>query len=230
MKKTVLFLMVILLTIGACGCSMSGQREIEAMVSYINEKYTDDTFEYVSMSGGHLGSNTTKIIVKSEKYPDKEIRVICSEVDGNKCYSDTYLNVKFEEETRAYIEKAMSKAFGDKVYVRYIPDDTGSMKKGTSETQFSDFISDSTTYVYFNAVVVLENVDREEKQNKIKDAFVDGVVLCDIYFVDTSYIDQFNTDPMALVENKQYYESLCFIKSSVDQYKWIEWEDGGNNF
>ncbi len=226
MKKAVLFLMVIFLMIGACGCGMKGQDKVDMMVSYINEKYSDDTFEYVSMSGGHLGSNTTKIVVKSEKYPNKEIRVICSEVDGELVYSDTYLNIKFEEDTRSYIEQALSNAFGDRVYVQYIPDDTGSMKRGTSDTQFSDFISDSTTYVYFNAVVVSENVDEEETISKIKDAFAEGVVLGDIYFVDSSHTDLLNTNAMSLIENEQYYKALYFIKSSVDQYKSIEWKDG----
>lgn len=225
MKKTVLFLMVILLMIGACGCSMKGQDKVDMMVSYINDKYSDDHFEYVSMSGGHIGSDTTKIIVKSEKYPDKEIRVICSGVDGDFVYSDTYLNVKFEEETRLYIEQSLSSAFDGAVYVQYIPDDTGSMKSGTSETQFSDFISDNTTFVYFNAVVVVDEIDEEDAITKIKNAFADGVVRGDVYFVRKEIADKIDDEPMTLIENNQYYKTLYFIKRDVDQYKSIEWKD-----
>lgn len=204
---------------------MKGQDKVDMMVSYINDKYSDDNFEYVSMSGGHLGSNTTKIIVKSEKYPGKEIRVICSGADGDFVYSDTYLNIKFEEETRSYIEHALSNVFDGTVHVQYIPDDTGSMKSGTSETQFSDFISDSSTFVYFNAVVVADEIDKEDAITKIKNAFADGVVRGDVYFVDNEHANLIDTAPMSLIENKQYYKALYFIKSGVDQYKSIEWKD-----
>ena len=61
-KKLFSFLMVIFLMIGVCGCTMKNQDKIDAMVSYINDKYTDDSFEFVKISGGHIGSNTTKII------------------------------------------------------------------------------------------------------------------------------------------------------------------------
>lgn len=226
MKKTGLFLLVLLLMIGVCGCGMKGQDKVNAMVSYINDKYADDSFEYVSMSGGHLGSNTTKIIVKSEKFPDKKIRVICRETNGERVYSDTYLNIKFEEQTRAYIEGALTGAFGTNVYVQYIPDDTGSMKKGSADTLFPEFISDSTTYVYFNAVVVSDLIDEVEAMDKIKAAFSDGVVLGNVYFVDSSYSGSVGNDAMSLVEEKKYHKTVFFMKSSVDQYKSIEWKDG----
>ena len=225
MKKTVLFLMVIFLMIGVCGCDMKGQDKVDMMVSYINDKYSDDSFEYVSMSGGHLGSNTTKIIVRSAKYPDKEIRVICSGSDGDFAYSDTYLNIKFEEETRAYIEKALYSAFNGVAYVQYIPDDTGSMKNGTSETQFKDFISDSSTFVYFNAVVILDEIDENDALESIKNAFANGVVRGDIYFVNSEHADKIDGNPMSLIENNQYYKVLYFIKNGVDKYKSIEWKD-----
>ena len=47
------------------------------MMDYISEKYPDDSFEFMNLTGGHLGSEDTKIYVRSRKYPDKEIKVIC---------------------------------------------------------------------------------------------------------------------------------------------------------
>lgn len=224
MKKTVLFLMVILLMIGVCGCSMKGQDKVDMMVSYINDKYSDDHFEYVSMSGGHLGSNTTKIIVKSEKYPDKEIRVICSEVDGEDVYSDTYLNAKFETETYEFIRNALVGEYGENVYLKYIPDDTASYENGSSSTTFEEYISDPSTYIYFSAAVV-GNVDNEEATlNKIKSIFADAVLSAHIYFVDTD--DSLSDNATGIIENKEYTKRLYIIKETVDQYSKTEWTDG----
>lgn len=224
MKKTVLFLMVILLMIGVCGCSMKGQDKVDMMMSYINDKYSDDHFEYVGMSGGHLGSNTTKIIVKSEKYPDKEIRVICSEVDGEDVYSDTYLNAKFETETYEFIRNALVGEYGENVYLKYIPDDTASYENGSSSTTFEEYISDPSTYIYFSAAVV-GNVDNEEAAlNKIKSIFADAVLSAHIYFVDTD--DSLSDNATGIIENKEYTKRLYIIKETVDQYSKTEWTDG----
>ena len=224
MKKTGLFLMVILIMIGVCGCSMKGQDKVDMMVSYINDKYSDDHFEYVSMSGGHLGSNTTKIIVKSEKYPDKEIRVICSEVDGEDVYSDTYLNAKFETETYEFIRNALVGEYGENVYLKYIPDDTVSYENGSSSTTFEEYISDPSTYIYFSAAVV-GNVDNEEATlNKIKSIFADAVLSTHIYFVDTD--ESLSDNATGIIENKEYTKRLYIIKETVDQYSKTEWADG----
>ena len=216
--------MVILLMIGVCGCSMKGQDKVDMMVSYINDKYSDDHFEYVSMSGGHLGSNTTKIIVKSEKYPDKEIRVICSEVDGENIYSDTYLNAKFETETYEFIRNALVGEYGENVYLKYIPDDTASYENGSSSTTFEEYISDPSTYIYFSAAVV-GNVDNEESTlNKIKSLFADAVFSAHIYFVDAD--DSLSDNATEIIENKEYTKRLYIIKETVDQYSKTEWTDG----
>ena len=226
MKKTILFLTVILLMIGACGCGMKAKIKTKDMVDYINRKYTDDSFEFVSVSGGHIGSTTRKIIVKSEKYPNKEIRVICSKINGNIVYSDTYLNVKFEKETQKYLENALQNAFNTKTVVRYIPDDMVSMEEGTVDTKFDEYISDKTTYVYFSALVVLDEVDEDSVLLTIKNAFADGVVLGDIYFVDSIHEDSVNgNDAFSLIKEKKYSKSLFIYKEDVEQYKTVEWKD-----
>lgn len=196
------------------------------MLSYIKNKYPDDNFEYVSVTGGYLGSNTKKIIVRSEKYPDRQIRVICVDKDGDLTFSDTYLNVKFEKETRDYIEKSLSNAFGEKIYVQYTPSNAGNMKDGNADTSFSQFISDSTTYVYFVGVVVCDNVDESEAFDKIEKAFADGVVLGDIYFVDSTHEQDFENNAFSLVEEQKYTKTVFFIKSAVDQYKTVKWKYG----
>lgn len=224
MKKTFSFLMVMFLLIGACGCSMKHQDKVDMMVSYINDKYTDDKFEFVSMSGGHLGSNTTKIIVSSEKYPDKEIRVICSEVDGENIYSDTYLNVKFETETYEYIYNALVDEYGKNIYLKYIPNDIASFENGSSDTTFKEFLSDPSTYIYFSAAVVGTVEDEEVALNKIKSMFADAVFSAHIYFMDTDEL--LSANAIKLIENKKYTKRLYIIKDTIDEYSKIDWADG----
>lgn len=229
LKRLFFLFLTSLFIMGAVGCEMSGRMNgkdrVNRMVSYINDKYPDDSFELVTMSGGYLGSDDKKILVKSEKYPDKEIRVICYENEGKEYFSDTYLNVKFEKETYEYIKNSLSDSFDTSVYVDYTPDDTASVKNGSSTTSFSDFISDESTYIYFNAIVVTDDFDENDMLEKVKKAFNNGVVLGNIYFVNSSYTSQLNeADPFVLIEEQKYDKLLFIIKDSVEEYKRIEWE------
>ena len=220
-KKLFSFLMVIFLMIGVCGCTMKNQDKIDAMVSYINDKYTDDSFEFVKISGGHIGSNTTKIIVSSQKYPNKEIRVICSEVNGEKFYSDTYLNYKFEDQTYNFIKNTLVKEYGENVYLKYIPDDIGSIKNGSSGTTFEEYISNSYNCIYFSAAVVYSGESKDELLTIIKSAFADSVISAHIYFVDTEEL--LSDNATKFIDNKKYSECLYIVKDSVNEYVTIEW-------
>lgn len=224
MKKTALFLVVVFLMIGACGCSMRGQDKIDRMISYINNKYTDDHFAFVEMSGGHMGSNVTKIVVESNKYPGKEIRVICSEVEGEEIYTDTYLNVKFEEQTYDYIRETLIKKYGDNIYLEYVPDDIACIEAGSSSTTFKEYISDPNVYIYFSAVVGDEVNDENAVFAEIKELFSDSVLRAHIYFVDTE--EEIANNAQLFIKNKTYSKELYFVKNTVDEYKTVEWTDG----
>ncbi len=227
MKKLILLLIVISLMICVCGCSVSnmkGQDKIDRMLSYINNKYADDSFEYVSVTGGHLGSNTTKIIVKSEKFPEKEIRVICSEVDGDQVFSDTYLNVKFEEQTYTYIRDALTRLYGDNIYLKYIPDYTASMEGGTSSTTFEEYIADSSTCIYFSAAVPGKADNEEEELSKIKDSFKNAVVSGHIFYIDSN--ESIQDSANALIDAKAYAKRLYIVKENISEYSKTEWTDG----
>ena len=230
MKKTVLFLMVIFLMIGVCGCGMKGQDKVNRMVAYINNKYANDSFAYKSMAGGHLGSNVTKIIVTSEKYPEKSIRVICSEVEGTEVFSDTYLNIKYEDQTRNYIKEVLTAEFGANVYLNYIPSDVASENNGTSDTTFAEYIADENTFITFSAVVCGEVVDEIAMTEKIKAMFSEAVLCGAIYFADEDGMD-FSGESGKLaaqkcIEEKNYNKKLYFIKKTVNDYAKTEWTDG----
>lgn len=210
--------------LGACGCSIKGQDKVDRMLSYINSKYTDDTFEYVSVTGGHPGSNVTKIIVKSANYPGKEIRVICSEVDGKEVFTDTYLNIKFEEQTYEYIRDALVNAYGENLYLKYIPDDTACIENGSSNTTFKEYISDPNVCIYFSAAVVGDVDDEDAALATIKQIFSESIISAHIYFVNTD--DALTYNALTIIENKTYSKKLYITKETVDEYSKIEWTDG----
>lgn len=224
MKKTLLFFVLLLLMIGAYGCNMNAREKRESMVTYINTKYTDDKFEFVCVTGGHWGSNTSKILVRSEKYPEKKICVICKEIDGELVYSDTYLNVKYEEETNNHIKNKLTKEYGENVYFEYIPDDSASAPSDAIINSFEDYISSPDTYVYFYAVVVEESDDETEMFTKVRTLFDDSVIRAHIYFVTAN--ESLENNGKEIIEKKTYKKSLFIIKDKIDSYKLIEWVDG----
>lgn len=211
--------------IGTVGCAITNQDVASDMIGYINEKYPEDTFEFVSLSGGHLGSSTKSILAKSAKYPGSLVQITCDWVDGEPSYSDTYLDVKFEEQTRNYIDTALTSAFGTDLAVHYVPNDIVGSKEGADTTTFYEYISNDTTYVYFYAVVVLENVDEDVVTEKVKEAFRDSVLMGDIYFVNKEYASVVTGDnPFSIIKEKQYTKHLFIQKNDVDHYKVIDWE------
>ena len=76
---------------GVCGCRGSSEtmKKTDRMMAYIRNKYPEDSFSFLRISGGHLGSGDTKILVKSEKYPDHYVRVTAVEDRENEYFYDT---------------------------------------------------------------------------------------------------------------------------------------------
>lgn len=219
------FICVVSTLLITTGCNKNN--DVDKMVDYINDKYIDDKFTYVTVYGGHLGDNQTKIIVSSEKFPNSEIKVIC--YDSGEC-SDNYLDIKFEEQTRSYLKTKLNEVFDNKVYVDYVADDRGGTSNGSSYTTFEEFIANEDSYIYFNAVIRYDvnNNTKDIALNKIKDTFSNATILADIFFVDES-IEYSNYDTydeyLSYIENNQYNKKLFLIKDDVNNYSTIKWYD-----
>jgi ABC-type molybdate transport system substrate-binding protein len=222
MKKILAVLLILTFVFSLTGCNEYHRNDmINEMLIYVNEKYTDDTFQYVSMSGGHIGSNVTKIIVSSEKYPDKEIRVICTEVDGEKIFTDTYLNFKFEEQTRDYIKDKLQEEFGNNVYLKYIPDDLACTEDGSSDTTFEEYINEESSSIYISVAVPYEVENKETVNNLLQDIFSDIALSGDIYFFDVE--TDIGADIIEKIETKQYSEKVYISKTEIKEKYQIEW-------
>lgn len=226
MKKTLLFFIIIFLMIGVCGCGMKNQTKVDRMMNYICNKYTDDTFTYEGISGGHLGSNETKIFVSSKLYPETKIQVICTEVDGKEKFRDSYLNIKFEENTYEYIRNSLSEMYGINIYIKYIPDDRSCMSNGSKDTTFEEYISDAETCIFFDAVVCRKIEDEEVELELIKQKFADAVISGCIYYTDSDVDLTQKEVALELVEKKLYSKSLFFVKNTVNEFSSMEWMEG----
>ncbi len=227
MKKLSWFVLILFLLTGASGCSTNHrktQEKTQRMLSYINNKYTEDHFEYAGITGGHLGSNTTKIIVRSEKLPEKRICVIASETDDGEVFSDTYLHAKFAQQTEAYLRDALTGLYGQDIYLDFIPDDTAGMQSGSSRTTFEEYLADPDTYIYFSAAVPGKAEDEEKELARIKDAFQNAVVIGHIFYMDTD--EPIQDTAKAQIEAKAYEKRLYIVKESVSEYAKAEWTAG----
>ena len=222
MKKILAVLLILTFVFSLTGCNEYHRNDmVNDMLTYMHEKYTDDTFEFVSMSGGHIGSNVTKIIVASEKYPDKEVRVICTEVDGEKIFTDTYLNFKFEEQTREYIKDKLQKEFGNNIYFKYVPDDLACTEGGSFETTFEEYINEESSHIYISVAVPYEVENKEAVNNLLQNIFSDIALSGDIYFFDAE--TDIDADITEKIETKQYSEKVYISKTETEEKYQFEW-------
>lgn len=226
MKKTIVILLSILFVIGVCSCDMRGQKKVDRMVEYINNKYTDDKFEYEKMTGGYLGSNVTKIIVSSEKYPEKDIYVICTQVDDEEKFTDTYLNVKFEIETEGYIKNSLNDIFGDSlIWFSYSAADIAGEDKGSSLTTFMEYLANENTYISFSALI--DDVhDDEVIAQKLQNVFADAVISGHLYFVKNCENNVDYAKAQEYMQSGTYERKLYFSKQNISDTFSIEWTDG----
>ena len=228
MKKTILFLMVLFLMVGACGCGRKRETVQERMVAYVNEKY-DDTFEFKSVFGGSAGSSTRKIIVSSEKYPGKDVYVVCSYVDEVEVFSDNYLGIKFEEKTKNFLAEAVSKSFGTNYYLQYHPNNLACTEGGNNDTTFDEYIAETSSYISFIAAVKYSatGFDRMAVEEAVRQHFAGMAVVGRIYFIDAD-VDLTQPDGEELytsyVEANKHFQKLYFTSSEhqIDTMEWTE--------
>ena len=221
-KHSFLVFFVFFLVIGVCGC-MKGQSKTDRMLAYINSKYPEDTFTFDHVTGGHIGSNVTTAIVRSEKYPDSAIRVFCTVVEKTESFSDTYLSVKYENQTREYLRGIFESLYGPDCYVSYKPSDIGVTKNESAKTSFEAYLAEPSSGIQFQAIVKYFPEDKDETLSQVKAALSDitasGYIL---YIRDPSVVLDDSTAKE--IVNKQAYDAcLALIKSDTETYYTAEW-------
>ena len=110
MKKTVLFLMVIFLMIGACGCGMRNTDEKKVIaLNHIEDKYSG-SFEVVSFTSRNIDMPYDEIVMMDRR-GNKFFVYIEEDDNGNEIIQDGYYGVLKAGEYRETIENILDKYF-----------------------------------------------------------------------------------------------------------------------
>ena len=168
-----------------------GSPTLNRMMNYINDKYPEDNFTFNRSISGDLGSSDRNIYVKSEKFPNYNISLLLTKVDGVEVINDNYLYFKFKEQTQQLIKEILSEILGvDYKFFYGIPPSVG-VKSFPGDLQFEDYISDTLSLIDFSVVVSPEYRlgDQAAFEETLKKAFGKRnirIFSMDIYFDDDS--------------------------------------------
>lgn len=115
MKKSIyrstllIVLFSLLVFIGGCTLIPKSVRK-DLIVDYLNDKYTDDHFEFVDYFGGKPWSNdSVTVLCTSEKYPSKIVKA--SYVTKKNKYYDNYAGIEFAEQLDEYVNGVARELF-----------------------------------------------------------------------------------------------------------------------
>lgn len=121
---SLLMILIIISSTILCGCSVNNDTNRDyttEILNYLGEKYPDDTFSVGASYGGSLGAQTVhKFYVKSKNLNRDDITVMVSTKDPDAWkFSDNYIPLKYEKQTKEYIHKCYADFFGSDVIVNY---------------------------------------------------------------------------------------------------------------
>jgi hypothetical protein len=175
------------------------------MVDYINERYEDDTFEFIRRD---TWSNDS-IFVSSEKFPDEQIRIAHVTSDGRNYFNDNYLSFKYRERTTATIAEILDEVIEHDFKLFYEPTNSIGVHVFPANGSFDDYIINENSRLRFVAMVKpgydISNMDNIAE--KLKESFVcrnvlvfnAAVLFCqdyDVYeSIDKSNFREFNKEP-----------------------------------
>lgn len=204
---------------------------VSKMLEYINDKYAD-TFTYIGPYGGYTGSTTHKIIISSRKFPGREICVVSSEGSGRPIYSDNYVAVKYESQTKQCLTDLLSECLGPDLFVSYGASTLACSSVFNDETTFSEFITEPSSAIHFTAITGFSLTDRDRDQlvSALEEKFVSVGLCCGgkIYFC--SDFEGFGslTDEnyySTCLKDDAYDASLYINMSSSAAFEKARWEE-----
>ena len=172
MKKTALFLMVILLMIGACGCGMKAvKNEKNNVTIYLEEKY-GKSFTLISEEGSAWP-------VKTKYYNVKDAGGnIFKVADDEGFFTDNYAAMLFD----AALEEEFAEGFSrtGKLYISTISQFFSKSQKFSSQTEYLQACAVVNVVVY-----TTQEDDYDMIANKIAGLFKGCTVSAMVYCVDS---------------------------------------------
>lgn len=221
--KTTALILIVIYVISSVGCiNWRANRAAlkNAALKYISEKYPDDTFETVEDMSirAHPENETIIMEYNNSDFYDGKIAMYSSnymksfqvrkDTEGNYC--DSYLNIKFEEETEAKLMEILS-GYGSKVELLYVPSYTP--VNGTSETSFEEYFV-SSSFDFYAIICCDEIEDVEAIANSLKDKYIGaGLNAFSKIYLDTTDFDFTQFEQHAKVNNNDIYADYVQYKT-----------------
>ena len=147
-RKWVTLLATLFIIAALCGCSEDRQEEgmeksgniIDQALSYMEEKY-GESFTYVRPAGDSF-SGTYMLMVSCESLPEREIQVEIADFQSdNPVFMDNYLALKYEADTRSFLQTCAEEAFG-RAEVFYSAANGGQSASLPGDASFSAYLED----------------------------------------------------------------------------------------
>lgn len=221
--------MIISIVLLGSGCMRNNSN---GFVSYLNNKYSDDKFEFVTFEGGTLfgGDALRTARCTSETIPKCNIYVTFN-ADENE-YSDNYLDMKYSNETDDSINNVFKNAFkNENFYFIAAKDAFCSTTKSSfldKDISFNDYKQKRGIPIYA-FVSNSSNKSNEQIVHDLEQEIIREGLYCDtieIYVVD-DYLESINTDSSvrnSIVVNGKYRDYLYATMMDSTGFDSIEWE------
>ncbi|BCN30412.1 hypothetical protein [Anaeromicropila herbilytica] len=140
----------------------------DKLIRYMDKKYAEK-FEYVSPYGGKLGSKTTKILVKSDKFPEETILVQrTKEKDGDYVYRDNYTAFLLRGELRSLLTDITGYVFESSEYKLFYNVTLNALPENyDNNTSMEEYTSNGNSLIDFT-IVLNSNVDESRKEQYVE--------------------------------------------------------------
>jgi hypothetical protein len=84
----------------------------KAMMTYLTEKYPDDTFHFINIGTEVLGSSYVEMIASSDKFPNPEYYIHVRMTRKTHEITENYIEFYFREQTIAHVRPLIESVYG----------------------------------------------------------------------------------------------------------------------
>lgn len=192
------------------------------LVKYLNDRY-DDHFAYVSPFGGTLGDTSTQILASSERYPDHNVWVCHEIVNGVETYSDNYVDIVHEAETKAKLEQMFSNCFNGSARTNYAAQMYTWNDGFTDSTSFDEYFHTRSTPYIFSAHIVSANTAPWDEQSTVRCVIeaiqAEGIDVAATFFFFTTSED-YDRGSVTDASSDVYRLFLCYYDNQIKSSSW----------
>lgn len=136
------------------------------LLDYLEEKY-GESFSFVEVTGGSLGSTEKSIIVSSRRYPEAKIiarRVVNQ--NGEEQFSDNYMAYVFRQEVFGTMKEAFGRVYRD-YKVAYVPTQMPLAPDIGPDTALEDYMVDTASQL--DAVIFIgDEISEQNRDEKLE--------------------------------------------------------------